>query len=438
MLSNRNTEVNKGGDKGNAVARFGRFVADAVFGPEVKKDELNAPATSGTGTQGRTLETRATMTTGTVCPYCNSSDFVKRGVRNKKHEVVQLYLCRNVECGRTFTAERVKGKRFPLQVILEGISYYNLGLTLEQTCELLGKKFPDVAAPIPATLSSWIEEYKPICRFERMRPYAIKLFPPQKMIEVVSMAHRQLYRFRYHRAKTLLSMEEFKNRRFGRLKEYLDNVSSETPHQYFQDGERMSEIRSKFDKTDMIVKSKSNFANKTAEFVLRSVADNQGRHDALQRFMIANDSVTVATEVPVYIRKEDVEHMENELKFKITTDGLLELKGDKQAQRFPKLLTGHIDIVQIRNGMVHILDYKPNASKEKPIEQLTWYALALSRLTGLRLFEFKCAWFDDKDFYEFYPLHVVKKLQAKKNARKVHYRDGTVAVVPRENVFTVT
>lgn len=381
------------------------------------------------------------MTTKTACPYCDSSNFVRRGVRQKKHEAVQLYLCRNEACGRTFTAERVKGKRFPLQVILEGISYYNLGLTLEQTCHILDEKFKnqDILPPTPATLASWVEEYKPICRFERMRPYAIKLFPPQKMIEVVTMAHRQLYRFRYHRAKTLLSMEEFKNRRFSALKEYLDNVSSETPHQYFAEGERMSEIRSKFDKTDMIVKSKSNYANKIAEFVLRSVPSNQERHDALQRFMIANDSVTIATEVPVYIRKEDVEHMENVLKFKIINDGLIELKGDKQAQKFPKLLTGHIDILQIRNGMVHILDYKPNASKEKPIEQLTWYALALSRLTGLRLFEFKCAWFDDKDFYEFYPLHVVKKLQERKGkrARKVHYRDGSVVEVPKENVYKV-
>ncbi|MCX6790353.1 MAG: hypothetical protein NTV60_02375 [Candidatus Kaiserbacteria bacterium] len=434
-------------DKNNAVTRFGRLVADAVFGtpvPDIDKpidasQEDSAAGAEATSVPEVSPTKKATMSTKTTCPYCNSSDFVKRGVRNKKHEVVQLYLCRNTECGRTFTAERVKGKRFPLNVILEGISYYNLGLTLEQTCSILEKKFPEVAPPIPATLSSWVEEYAPICRFERMRPYAIKLFPPEKMIEVVSMAHRQLYRFRYHRAKTLLSMEEFKNRRFGRLKEYLDHVSSETPHQYFADGERMSEIRSKFDKTDMVIRSKSNFANKTAEFVLRGVTDNVARHEALQRFMIANDSVTIATEVPVYIRKEDVEHMENELKFKILDDdGLITLKGDKQPQKFPKLLTGHIDFVQIRNGMVHILDYKPNASKEKPIEQLTWYALALSRLTGLRLFEFKCAWFDDKDFYEFYPLHVVKKLQTKKKARKVHYRDGTIAVVPRENVFTVT
>jgi len=170
---------------------------------------------------------------------------------------------------------------------------------------------------------------------------------------------------------------------------------------------------------------------------LRGVTDNKARHEALQRFMIANDSVTVATEVPVYIRKEDVEHMENILKFKITSEGLIEMKGDKVEQKFPKLLTGHIDFVQVRNGMIHILDYKPDASKEKPIEQLTWYAMALSRLTGLRLFEFKCAWFDDKDYYEFYPLHIVKKLRAKKRARKVHYRDGTVAIMPRKNEFVV-
>jgi len=391
-------------------------------------------------TQQSSGDAKATVSTKTVCPYCNSLNFVRRGVRQKKHETVQLYICREENCGKTFTAERVKGKRFPINVIMEGISYYNLGLTLEQTCKILGQKFSkikDFLPPLSATLSSWIEEYKPLCRFERLRPWAIKMFPPEKMVEVVSMAHRQLYRFRYHRAKTILIMEEFKNRNFGRLKEYLDAVSSETPHQYFAEGSRMSEIKSKFDKTDMIIRGKSNFANDIAGFVLSGVTENKARHEALQRFMIANDSVTVATEVPVYIRKEDVEYMENILKFKITTDGLIEMKGDKQEQKFPKLLTGHIDFVQVRNGMIHILDYKPNASKEKPIEQLTWYALALSRLTGLRLFEFKCAWFDDKDYYEFYPLHIVKKLQVRKKARRVKYRDGTVATLPSDNTFVV-
>ena len=374
-----------------------------------------------------------------ACPYCESKNFVKRGTRKNVHQVVQLYLCRNPDCGKTFTAQDVKGKPFPPNVVIEGMSYYNLGCTLEQTCLLLNKKFG--VAPEPATLSAWVEEYKSLCRFERLRPYATKMYKPKDMVEVVSMAHRQLYRFRYHRAKTRLMLEEFGNRNLKRLKEYLDAVSSETPHQYFAEGGRMSDVRSKFDTADMIVKSKTNYANRLAAFVLQATPDNKARHEAVQRFFLANDSVTVATEVPVYIRREDIEHMERVLKFKVLEEGGLVFKGDKENRPNAKsisargrLLTGHIDLVQIRNGQVYILDYKPGASKERPIEQLTWYALALSRLTGLRLFEFTCAWFDEKDYYQFYPLHVVKKLQSKaKKPRKriVHFKDGTKAEVPR-------
>lgn len=387
-----------------------------------------------------------------ACPYCASKNFVKRGMRKNRYQSVQLYLCRNPECGRTFTAQDVKGKHFPLNIVIEGMSYYNLGFTFEETCIILRKKFG--VNPGPATLSAWVEEYKGLCRYERLRPYATKMYKPRDTVEVVTMAHRQLYRFRYHRAKTALMLEEFGNRNLRRLKDYLDAVSSETPHQYFAEGERMSEVRSKFDTADMIVKSKTNYANRLAAFVLQAVADNKARHEAVQRFFLANDSVTVATEVPVYIRREDIEHMENALGFVISEYhetkgrgpgadiasmnrpvGPIRLKGQKEPVSFPKLLTGHIDLVQIRNGQVHILDYKPGAAKERPIEQLTWYALALSRLTGLRLFEFTCAWFDEKDYYQFFPLHVVKKLRPSKAKRPrrrfVQFKDGTRAEIPR-------
>ncbi|OIO29541.1 hypothetical protein COX93_01895 [Candidatus Nomurabacteria bacterium CG_4_10_14_0_2_um_filter_30_12] len=398
------------------------------------------------------------------CPYCKSKNFVKRGTRQNQYQVVQLYLCKNEECARTFTAQDVKGKHFPLNVVIEAMSYYNLGFSLEETCRIIEKKFNlpsadvdrsiepfsrDFIAPTPATLSSWINEYSELCRYQRLRPYAIKMCKPKDTIEVVSMAHRQLYRFRYHRPKTTLMLTEFRNRNLGRLKEYLNAVSSETPHQYFQDGERMSDVRSKFSTADMIVRSKTNYANRLAAFVLQTVSENKARHEALQRFFIANDSCTVATEVPVYIRKEDVEYMENVLKFKVSNRpaadidsskasplGTIILKGSKNPVPFPRLLTGHIDLIQIRNGQVHIMDYKPNAAKETPIEQLTWYALALSRLTGLRLFEFTCAWFDEKDYFQFYPLHVVKKIQTKAikpRKRVIHFKDGTNVEVPREN-----
>ena len=72
---------------------------------------------------------------------------------------------------------------------------------------------------------------------------------------------------------------------------------------------------------------------------------NTRRHDTLQRFMLATDSVTVAMEVPVSLTPEDITHMQRDLGFAIPLS--------REAT-----LTGHIDLLQIRNGRVHILDYK--------------------------------------------------------------------------------
>ncbi len=78
--------------------------------------------------------------------------------------------------------------------------------------------------------------------------------------------------------------------------------------------------------------------------------------------------------------------------------------GDK-----PRAITGHIDFLQVRNGAVHILDYKPDARTNKPIAQLAIYALALTRLVpGLKLFDIKCAWFNEEEYCEFFPRTLFK------------------------------
>ena len=138
-----------------------------------------------------------------------------------------------------------------MNLIIEGLNYYNLGFGLEETCRLLYQKFG--VNPEPSTLSSWTNQYSQLCRYSRLRPFAIKMYKPEETVEVMNMAHRQIYRFRYHRAKMQMVLQEFKNQRFGPLKEYLEAVSSETPHQYFQDGLRISEIKTKFDKAQMII-----------------------------------------------------------------------------------------------------------------------------------------------------------------------------------------
>lgn len=51
-----------------------------------------------------------------------------------------------------------------------------------------------------------------------------------------------------------------------------------------------------------------------------------------------------------------------------------------------------------------ILDYKPDARTNTPIAQLAIYALALTRrVPGLKLFDIKCAWFNEQEYNEFFP-----------------------------------
>lgn len=383
---------------------------------------------------GRDMKMIGESRAAEFCPYCNSKDFVKRGIRKKKLETVQLYKCKNDNCGKTFTAQFVKGKHYPTKLVIDAISIYNLGYSLEETCRFINQRYGvDLKS---STLHDWNCEYASLCRYSRLRSFGMKMFSPEDIVAEVTMAHRQLYRFRYHRAKMAIALQEYKHRHLEPLKDYLEAVLTETPHQYFQEGHRMSEVKTKFSKAQMIVRSKNNYANRLADFVLQAVKDNKQRHEALQKFMLANDSVTVATEVPVYIRKEDIEHMENVLNFNVLNGDGVELKGGVKAES-RILLTGHIDLLQVRNGQIHILDFKPNAAKEKPIEQLTWYALALSRLTGLRLFEFKCAWFDGKDFFEFYPLHVVKKIKDRKRKKVFLKSYGTSVEVPETNEIKI-
>jgi len=354
------------------------------------------------------------------CPYCGSENFVKRGTRKKKKERIQLYLCR--DCRRTFTPFSVKGKRYSLPVIIDAISCYNLGFSFEQVSRILKQK--QAVEIQPSSIGDWYEEYKGFCAYSRMRPFAVKEFSPYETVETATLAHRQLYRYRFHRAKAKYIIEEsFRHHQFLPLKEFLELVPGECPHQYFQQGLRASEAPLFFSKKEMIVRDKENYATKLAKFVLPAAAENKIRHELLQKFMLYNDSVTIATEVPVYLTREDLAHMQTQLGFEL----YFKEKGEMRkvaVEELPNLITGHIDFLQVRNGLIHILDYKSPASKVRPIEQLTLYALALSRLSGLRVFNFKCAWFDEKDYFEFYPLHAVYK-RKKGRRRKVYTMEGT-------------
>jgi hypothetical protein len=111
------------------------------------------------------------------------------------------------------------------------------------------------------------------------------------------------------------------------------------------------------------------------------------------------DGATIAVEVPVYLTSQDAAYFKG-IGFHLPLETLT------------RPITGHIDVLQIRRGLIHILDYKPDAKKINPANQLLLYSLALASRTRLPLKLFVCAWFDERDYFQFYPFHAVHRKMA--------------------------
>ena len=101
--------------------------------------------------------------------------------------------------------------------------------------------------------------------------------------------------------------------------------------------------------------------------------------------MIERDNKTLAIEVPIWLEQN-------------------ELNGFFDIFKTEKPLTGHIDVLRVEDGKIWVLDYKPNAIKEKyAATQVFFYALMLSKRTNIPLENFRCGYFDDKDAFLFKP-----------------------------------
>jgi len=278
--------------------------------------------------------------------------------------------------------------------------------------KILSRKFK--TKPSQKTISNWMNEYKQLCSFHNLRKHMQKIYSPGTIIEKYTLMHNNLpYIFQVHMAKMellfknkLYSNEFSKISRFHKpLKKYFEKIPTrDFPHHIFQEnknGEEQSKEKRasqlKFDYLEIKKMKKRNSACRLSGWALNLAKTNKERHQTIQDFMLINDSTTIAAEIPVYLTNWDAGYYRNQRGF------IFKLSKDATP------ITGHIDILQIRNGKIHILDYKPEAGKVDAVNQLTVYALALSRKMNLPLKDFKCAWFDEKNYFEFFPLHAVYK-----------------------------
>src|SRR3990167_3596092 len=168
------------------------------------------------------------------CPKCHSKITVKKGIRKNKLQALQQYQCK--ECSYIFTKNPSKNTTYPITTILKAISSYNLGYNLKQTKERL-----HLDSSLP-TISSWINKYKQICTFCRLREEAIGL-SKKEMLFSQKLQHNQVYNFQLHKAKLELQSKELLPQKFQLLRVHLEKVPKEQfPHHIFQPKQDAEEL----------------------------------------------------------------------------------------------------------------------------------------------------------------------------------------------------
>jgi transposase-like protein len=301
-----------------------------------------------------------------VCPDCGKPG-IKSGSRKTSRGRIQRLYCR--PCGRNFCASPLPRRRYSAPTVLETVTAYNLGRTIADTKSYVARRFRTVVPH--STIHSWIGHFASLCTFSRFpKRYS---FSEDEVIQSRTFSHRQEYKFKFHRLKANILCKQ----QFPQIRRYLWHIAEHCPNKLFQDGGARCSDGNLPELSLCLVRKDTN-AVPLARLGLVLAKNRRGRHEAIQRFMLANDSATIAVEVPVYLYPDEASDL-----------------------KLAEVLTGHIDVLQVRYGRVWILDYKPEAKRETRAKfQLYLYARALSARTRIPLSRFGLAYFDDKDYFE--------------------------------------
>ena len=295
------------------------------------------------------------------CKHCGSVEIVKRGLRKLKRRKKQIYACRN--CNKRFSLD-VSKKGFNVKIILSAVCAYNQGYSLDEVCDLISRKFKVVIRK--SSVFNWCKEYS--LGYLTIKDRIIKKYGSELIIGRVFKHSGLLYSFKFHKGK----LKEF-GKFFG-LKDYIFSLSKGINDKIFNSENRCSKLK---ENVDVNVNVSENIKlNKVIGDILKIIKNNKQRHDVVENFLLSCDRDTMAVEVPIWY-------------------------WDKRKDRG---ICGHIDVLQVKNGKVWILDYKPNAYAEnvdKVISQLYNYALGLSFRSKVSLRNIKCGWFDENKLFSF-------------------------------------
>jgi ATP-dependent exoDNAse (exonuclease V) beta subunit len=199
------------------------------------------------------------------------------------------------------------------------------------------------------------------------------------------------YRVHYDKVNKLCSNS------LSPLKDFLEKMFTKCPDTYFHSGPRSSALKFKLSNLDLKNAPNHELCVLTHHGLEKNEERYSTNHSKVQVFLLEHDTTSIACETPIWLLPE-------------------ELQTYQELFNSSEPLTGHIDLLRIQDNKIWILDYKPNAQKEKYASTQTYfYALMLSKRTNISLDHFRCGYFDNVNCYLFDPnvcnLPITKSLQ---------------------------
>ena len=123
----------------------------------------------------------------------------------------------------------------------------------------------------------------------------------------------------------------------------------------------------------------SQYAQKVFDIYQKNNFGNIPGHDPILKNILIKDKDSVAIEVPIWRKKEN------------------------------KVITGHIDLIQIENDIVKVIDYKPEGNFLLSLPQVAIYGFLVK--SKLNIKKIKCISFNKKSSWEYEPRILVEEVK---------------------------
>lgn len=232
---------------------------------------------------------------------------MKGGQRKYKFRAVQQFVC--CFCGNRFTLRQdiFKGRKYGEACIVKAISLSNLGHSLAEVRAALRQEFGE--SPGKSTIGNWLADFSE--------------YYSEKAVKTGSLSESHLnhcgrYKLQVHHGKLEKSG-------FSALNEYLTR-SKFNEDVYNTHLGSCSTIKAECESTPE--KIPDSRISRFTGFALSVPHRNYQRHEIVSRYLLVNDAQTVATEVPVHLKKGEIDGLNADLASRIEATLRMGLKGD--------------------------------------------------------------------------------------------------------------